>query len=180
MSDIEAILERVSASPVAMAKVARNLLLSDGQGARARADGEVQAIRDEVFSAGVGAWDFNMMQDESRYLAISRALDRALKSGGRVLDIGTGTGLLAMMAARAGADEVISCEQVLEVAEAARAVIACNSLEDKIKVVGKSSADLEIGVDMAGPADVLLWDNLANNLMGVGLCRRLRTRCAGW
>jgi len=73
-----------------------------------------------------------------------------------------------MMAARAGADEVISCERRPAVAYGARSVIARNGLEDKIKVVGKSSNDLEIGVDMAGPADVLLWDNIANNLMGVG------------
>jgi hypothetical protein len=73
-----------------------------------------------------------------------------------------------MMAARAGADEVISCERRPAVAHGARSVIACNGLEDRVKVVGKASTDLEIGVDMAGPADVLLWDNLANNLIGLG------------
>lgn len=179
MNDIDAILDRVSGTPVAMARVARNLLLPNGQGGRARAlcdralamspdDGEVRAIRDEVFSAGVGAWFFNMVQDEARHLAMGRALNKALHSGGRVLDIGAGTGLFAMMAARAGADEVITCERDAGVAEAARAVIAANDLADRIKVVEKPSKDLTVGVDLSGPADVLTWDNVGSDLVSLG------------
>jgi predicted O-methyltransferase YrrM len=109
-----------------------------------------------------------MVRDELRNAAYDRALRRALNAGGRVLDIGTGTGLFAMMAARAGADEVITCDRRPAVVRGARAVIAGNGLEDRITVVGKASTDLKIGVDLPGLADVLVWDNLANNLIGVG------------
>jgi len=34
--------------------------------------------------------------------------------------------------------------------------------------VAKSSLDLAVGADMAGPADVLVWDNVGNNLIGAG------------
>jgi hypothetical protein len=73
-----------------------------------------------------------------------------------------------MMAARAGADEVISCDRRPAVVRGARAVIAANGLEDRVTVSGKQSTDLKIGVDLPGLADVLIWDNLANNLVGVG------------
>lgn len=179
MTDIDTILNRVGGSPVAMAKVARNLLLPNGQAGRARAlcdealamapgDGEVRALRDEVFSTGVGAWFFNMVWDEPRHIAVARALDKALSSGGRVLDIGTGTGLFAMMAARAGADEVITCERDPAVAEAARAVIAANGLSHQITVIEKSSQDITLGVDMSGPADLLTWDNVGSDLVSLG------------
>lgn len=162
-----------------MAKVARNLLLPQGQTGRAAAicdqavalapgDGEVRAIRAEVLSASVGEWYFDMVRDEIRYEAMGRALGRALASGGRVLEIGAGTGLLAMMAAKAGADEVITCEREGVVADAARAVIALNGLQERVKVVAKDSTDLAVGVDMDGPADLLVWDNVGNNLVGVG------------
>ena len=50
-----------------------------------------------------------------------------------VLDIGTGTGLLAMMAASEGADSVTACEEFPPMAECASRVIADNGLADKIK-----------------------------------------------
>jgi predicted O-methyltransferase YrrM len=131
-------------------------------------DPEVRSIHAEVVTADVGAWYFSMVRDEGRNAAYDRVLRRALRGGGRVLDIGAGAGLFAMMAARAGADEVISCERRPAVAAGARAVIGRNGLADRIKVIAKASTELEIGVDMAGLADLLIWDNLANNLIGVG------------
>ena len=35
-------------------------------------------------------------------------------------------------------------------------------------VVAKSSADLEVGVDLAEPADVLIWDTLGSTMIGAG------------
>ena len=43
--------------------------------------------------------------------AYDAALRRAIRPGCRVLEIGTGSGLLAMMAARAGAAQVVTCER---------------------------------------------------------------------
>lgn len=178
-ADVEAIIRQVSNSPLAMVNVASTLLLekgltdlamdlSDQALARAPGDGEVRQIRAEVFSEDVGHWYVSTLRDAARHAAYDLALRRALAGGGRVLEIGVGTGLFAMMAARAGADEVISCERRPAVARAARAVVARNGLSDKITVVSKTSADLKIGVDMDGPADVLIWDNLTNSLIGAG------------
>jgi protein arginine N-methyltransferase 1 len=51
-----------------------------------------------------------MLRDEARNSAYDRAIRALVKKGDRVLDLGAGTGLLAMMAARAGASEVIAVE----------------------------------------------------------------------
>jgi protein arginine N-methyltransferase 7 len=179
LNEVDAIVEQVSGSPLAMANVARNLLLPKGQAESAMAlcdkalamapdDGEIRAIRAEVFSKGVGHWYFSTLRDEARHAIYDRVLRRTLAAGGRVLEIGAGTGLFAMMAARAGADEVITCERRPAVAHAARAVIARNGLAETVSVVGKASTELEIGVDLTGQADVLVWDNLANDMMGAG------------
>ncbi len=179
MNKLDAIVDKVGGSPLAMANVARTLLLPKGQAESAMAlcdralamapgDGEIRAIRAEVFSKGVGHWYFSTLRDEGRHAIYDRVLRRVLASGGRVLEIGAGSGLLAMLAARAGADEVITCERRPAVAHAARSVVALNGYDGKVKVVGKPSTELEIGTDMAGRADVLLWDNLANDMVGAG------------
>src|SRR5215467_3853117 len=53
----------------------------------------------------VPPWHFAMMDDRRRNEAYEAAIRRAVK-GKRVLDIGTGAGLLALIAARAGASHV--------------------------------------------------------------------------
>ena len=56
-----------------------------------------------------------------------------------VLDIGTGTGLLSMMAASLGADTVVACEEFRPMAECAERVIRENGFEDRIKLGGSQS-----------------------------------------
>ncbi len=60
-------------------------------------------------------WHFNMVNDEPRNAAFARAIAHMVKPGQRVLEIGTGSGLLAMLAARdeqgaPRAAQVITCE----------------------------------------------------------------------
>jgi type II protein arginine methyltransferase len=70
------------------------------------------------------------------------------------------------MAARAGAAEVVSCELNPAMAATATQIVAGNGYADRIRIVAKHSRDLEIGSDLTGPADVIVSETFANNLLG--------------
>lgn len=120
----------------------------------------------------VPAWHFAMLDDEKRNSAFETAIRRAVP-GKQVLDIGTGAGLLAMMAARAGAAHVITCETIGIVAERARQIIAANGLADKVSVVAKPSTELILGVDMKQQAEVLITETFASGVVGEGVLQTL-------
>ncbi|MBL1076380.1 50S ribosomal protein L11 methyltransferase [Nocardia sp. 2] len=112
-------------------------------------------------------WHFDMLNDTIRNLVFHQAIQSAVRPGDLVLDIGTGAGLTAMMAAAAGA-QVITCEAHPVVAEMARRVIADNGVSDRITVLGKLSTDLRIGHDLPRPVDVLIAEVFDCGLLGEG------------
>ncbi len=126
---------------------------------------EIATIAAEIFSDSVPAWHAAIVRDRARNEAYDEALRRAIEPGMRVLEVGTGTGLLAMMAARAGAAEVVTCEMNPLVAERARAIVARNGYADRVRVVAKHSDDLKLGVDLSGPADVFVSEIISGSLL---------------
>ncbi len=112
---------------------------------------------DVVLKNAVPTWHFAMMNDAPRNSVYDAAI-RRVAPGRSVLDIGTGAGLLAMMAARAGAKSVVSCEQTPWIAARAREVVAANGLGDRIKIIAKHSTELRIGPDMSERAEVLVTE----------------------
>lgn len=74
-----------------------------------------------------------------------------------------------MMAARAGAAEVVTCEMVDLVADHAREIIASNGFAGKIRIVGKPSTMLEVGSDLPARADVIVTETFSSGLMGEGI-----------
>ena len=116
----------------------------------------------------VPAWHFAMMDDKRRNDSYEAAI-RRIVPGKFVLDIGTGSGLLAMMAARAGAAHVMTCETVATIAERARTIIAKNGLADRITVIGKASTDLVVGRDLPRRAEVLVTETFASGLISEGI-----------
>ena len=186
-NDLDALLRQVEGNPPAMVMLAR--LLGGGLNREIAVDlctraldldaddGEVRAIASEVLSGGIPRWHFDIVRDEGRNSAYEAALRRAIVPGCKVLEIGTGTGLLAMMAARAGAAEVITCESDPAIAMAARRIIALNGYADRVRVITKHSTDLDVDKDLHGPVDLLVSEILANDLLGEGTLPVLEHAC---
>ena len=114
-------------------------------------------------------WHFEMLNDEKRNEAFERALTNAITPETIVLDIGSGTGLLAMMAARAGAKETITCEMVPQLAELARDTVELNGLADRIVTLDKKSTTLTIGDQMSQRASLLVTETVDCGLLGEGI-----------
>lgn len=99
---------------------------------------------------------FNMLADTSRLEAYDRAIRRAVAqraaTDGEVhaLDIGTGSGILALMAARAGARSVVACDLHDSLCDVARkaAAAAKGDVGKRVSVVHRDAALLQRGKEV--------------------------------
>lgn len=88
-------------------------------------------------------WHREMLADRRRVCDFGRAVRRAVRAGDVVADIGTGSGLLALTAASAGAGRVYAIDRgpVLEVA---RQIAVDNGLAERITFVRGEAGDVEL------------------------------------
>jgi len=114
-------------------------------------------------------WHFSIVRDVGRNRAYERALKRFVTPETVALEIGAGSGLVSMYAARLGAKHVYTCEAEPLVAEAARENISRNGYADRITVIPKKSTELIVGEDIPSPADLLLSEIMDNVLVGEGI-----------
>ncbi|NWI38781.1 ANM7 methyltransferase, partial [Picathartes gymnocephalus] len=118
----------------------------------------------------------DMLHDKDRnvkyYQGICAAVSRVKERGEKaiVLDIGTGTGLLSMMAASAGADFCYAIEVFKPMANAAVKIVEKNGFSDKIKVINKHSTEVTVGPDgdMQCRANILVTELFDTELIGEG------------
>lgn len=93
---------------------------------------------------------------------VQRAVAAAVRPGARVLDAGTGSGLLSFVALAAGAGEVVAVDR--HHVELARALAAQNGFADRMTVVEGDLGRLELaGVDLGRRFDLLLAFVHVNN-----------------
>jgi len=93
-----------------------------------------------------------------------RVLDRRLAPGARVLDLGTGTGILAIAAARLGAQEVVGVEIDPDAVEVARANVSYNGVSERVRVETGTLAGLIARREM--PFSWVMANILAHILVG--------------
>ncbi len=117
----------------------------------------------------VPQWHITMLNDKSRNNAYLEAIKLAVKKESLVLEIGTGSGLLAMLAAANGADKVITCEENKIISKTAKKIISKNGYEKKINVINKKSTHLMIGEDIPKKADLLISEILSSQFVGEGI-----------
>ena len=139
---------------------------------------QYRVILRDTYRRTIPGWHFAMLNDRTRNDAFERAIAKAARGRRLVLDIGTGSGLLAMMAARAGAERVVACEANTPLAQVAARIIARNGYADRITVVAKRSTQLAVGQDLPEPADLLISEILDAGLLGEGVIRSFRHACA--
>jgi type II protein arginine methyltransferase len=117
----------------------------------------------------VPRYHFNMLNDIERNEQYNSAIRQVVDTQSTVLDVGTGSGLLSMMAARAGAQKIYTCEVVHPIAEIARQVIASNGYADRIEVFAKKSDELVLGIDIPERLDILITETIDSGLIGEGI-----------
>jgi len=114
----------------------------------------------------VPKWHIPMMNDIKRNNAYLEAINSAIEDNEYVLEIGTGSGLLAMMANDAGAQKVVTCEASRPIAEAAKRIIAINGYKNSIEVINKKSTELIVGKDLEKKADLIISEILSSEFVG--------------
>jgi SAM-dependent methyltransferase len=114
----------------------------------------------------------SMMRDADRNVVYEKAIklliDNFVAKKDRapvVLDVGAGTGLLSMFAARSGAEFVIGVEMFETMATIAERVVSANDLGDKILIVNAKSSEIE-GLPVL--PDLLISELLDSALLGEG------------
>jgi type II protein arginine methyltransferase len=160
------------------------MLMRNGQGdkavalarsalARRPGDPELASALRMMLSQDIALWHSAMLADAPRNRAFEEAISRAAAGAQTVLDIGTGSGLLSMIAARAGAKRVVACEINAALAATAREVIAANGHEAVIEVIAKPSVDLDREKDLGGGADLIVAEVFGDDLVNEGALRTL-------
>jgi protein arginine N-methyltransferase 1 len=146
--------------------------------------GEIVALRRagvlRVEGAGAGealpatAWaapevHVKMLDDRARTEAFLAAIAATVRPGDVVVDVGTGSGVLAVAAARAGARRVYAVESSA-IATAAAAVFAANGVADRVTLVEGWSTR----VDLPERADVLVSETLGNDPLAEEIVETMR------
>ncbi len=105
-----------------------------------------------------------LLDDATRMDAFERAIRAAVRPGDVVLDLGAGTGILAMLAARAGAARVHAVESTA-MARVARQLVAWNGLADRVTVHAADARALA----PVEPVDLVVSDFLGRFVVDDGM-----------
>lgn len=128
------------------AKEAKQSVLADGSAIMAGGEAEKAADFANYFCSYAYLYhQKQMLTDHVRMNAYYSAVmqNRELFEGKVVLDVGTGSGILAIWAAKAGASRVYAIEYT-DMAKHAQALVAHNNVADVVQVMQTSLEDLEL------------------------------------
>lgn len=107
---------------------------------------------------------FECLADVERTTRLIEAVEAAVRPGDRVLELGTGTGILSLAAARAGAEVVDAYELSDSTAAMARRNVAANGYASTVQVIEEDVTTCTF----SGPYDVVIAE-----LISVGLVEEL-------
>ncbi len=104
---------------------------------------------------------YRCLGDDTRTAALKAAIEAVVQPGTVVADLGTGTGILAIFAAHAGAKRVYAIEISPLLVEAAKKNVQANGFTDVIKVIEGDAAT----VDFPERPDVVVAEMLTTGLI---------------
>ena len=128
---------------------------------------------EKVMQSIVPAWHISMMNDELRNRSFLDAIKLAVNKESLVFEIGTGSGLLSMMAIESGAKKVVTCESIKTISDNAKKIVHKNGYHKKIDVINKKSTEVKIGEDIPRKADLLISEILSSEFVGEGVMESL-------
>lgn len=98
---------------------------------------------------------YHYLADQARLAAFRQAIEEVVRPGDVVLDLGAGTGILGLLACRAGASRVYSIEEG-KVIELARKLCQTNGFQDRVTFIKGFST----WVNLPEKVDVVLADQI--------------------
>jgi SAM-dependent methyltransferase len=107
-------------------------------------------LSSQVLDEHLAYWSDEVKVDRYR-----RALAEVMRPGATVLDLGSGTGLLALLACEAGAARVYSVESG-PIAAVAQEMFARNGVGDRVSVIRGMSTD----ITLPEPVDLIIGDQI--------------------
>ncbi|CAK8675917.1 unnamed protein product [Clavelina lepadiformis] len=126
----------------------------------------------------IDGWHFAMLNDKKRNLCFSSAIKNSIKDTDCVLDIGSGTGILSMLAVKYSKAKIHSCEMLKIMQVIGSECISLNEMENKITSFSCDSNKLAIkykpsSVDPIGYLDkqvsLVITETVDAGLFGEGI-----------
>lgn len=130
-----------------------------------------------IVRAGVAAfrwahipdYHLRMILDARRNAAYAAAIAALVEPGMDVLEIGTGSGVLAMLAARAGAGRVFAVEENPVMLRIARENLARNGLAGRVELIEGNSGDPQVRRRLPERSDALIHELFSATLLDEGV-----------
>ncbi|EDV24647.1 uncharacterized protein TRIADDRAFT_56661 [Trichoplax adhaerens] len=121
----------------------------------------------------VERWHFCMLNDITRNSSYRDAIDRAIASDARasVLDIGSGSGILSMLAVKAGAKDVYACEMSDVWHDISKQVLLDNCMDKNVKLIKAKSTNLMIPEDIPDRVSLVVTETLDSGVLGEGIIK---------
>ncbi len=107
---------------------------------------------------------YRCLADEQRTFAFKAAIEAAVEPGDVVLDVGTGSGIMSMFAARSGARRVYAVEVGKYLSRASKEIFRESGFADKIVPLQIEARELELS--MIERPDVVVCEQVTTGLIG--------------
>ena len=107
---------------------------------------------------------YRCLADEQRTLAFKAAIEAAVKPGNVVLDVGTGSGVMSMFAARAGARRVYAVEVGKYLSKVSKEIFRESDFADEIVPLQIEARELKLS--MLERPDVIVCEQVTTGLIG--------------